>query len=79
MYYIVVDAKDRPMTFYDDQFCYNDTEHSRIPFALEYYTRKEAQRLIKKTIEFRTKNDFYIGEYILMPIQNEKTTKELTA
>jgi hypothetical protein len=67
-YYIVVDGENRPMSFYNDQFCYNDTECTSRPFALSYYTLKEARKLIKKTIEFRNSNNFSIDEYFLMPI-----------
>lgn len=70
-FYIVVDSKDKPMTFFENQFCYNDTEDNSRPFAIQLYTRREAMRLINKSIEFRKSLNFNIGEYVLMPIQNQ--------
>jgi hypothetical protein len=68
--YIVVDENNRPMSFLKDQFCYTDTEESRNPFSLQSYTLEKARELIKKTIEYRTANNYLSPDeqYILMPI-----------
>lgn len=66
--YIVVDDDNRPMTFVDDQFCYCNTHHARQPLGVQTYTHKRATELIRKTVEFRIKRNFHVGEYSLMPV-----------
>ena len=66
--YIVVDEVNRPMSFNVNQFFYCDTHHARQPHPIETYTYKKAIELIKKAVEYRTKNNFPIGEYNLMPV-----------
>ena len=66
--FIVVDEKRRPMSFQHEQFCYVSTR-GRSRFFLKMYTETEANELIKKTIEFRDKHNFPIGEYNLMPLK----------
>ncbi len=67
-FYLVVDEDCRPMTFHDSQFCYAETGNRRSPFAARLYTKETAEKLIKRTIEYRIKFNFPIGEYNLMPV-----------
>lgn len=71
--FIVVDENNVPMAWSEDQLCYCTTsdwqdEH----FPLEIYSKKEAEKLIKKTIEFRKKLPLLVSNketYKLMPVK----------
>lgn len=75
--YIVVDEDNRPMTFEVNQFCYCTNHQGRNPFPVNLYSYEEAMELIKKTIEYRTKNEFSIGTYNLMPVGPKLKFKKL--
>jgi hypothetical protein len=70
--YIVVDENNKPMAFEEDQFCYVPSMGRRVgrpsSFKLESYSKEEAMRLIKKSHEYREKNNFSYTELYLMPI-----------
>lgn len=76
-YYIVVDEKNKPMAFDKDQFYYCESELNRSPFALKYYTKKQARKLIRQSNDWRIGNGFDAVGFKLMPIGNKiPTTKE---
>jgi hypothetical protein len=71
--FIVVNELGKPMTFVSldktgGSFLLCQTELSRRPLAAKSYTLKEARKLIEITKEWRTKKDYPVRSYILMPI-----------
>lgn len=67
-HYIVVDSNRKPMSFHDNQFVYNESDRHRRPFPVQLYTHKEAKDLIKKSTDYRLKNNFSPTKYMLMPV-----------
>lgn len=66
--YIIVDENNKPMTFQYEQLVYVYTRgFSRLYLAM--YTEEQANEVIRKTVEFRTKNNFDVGDYHLMPLK----------
>lgn len=69
--FIVVDENNKPMTFFKNQFCYNETETNRRPFAIDLYSYKEAKQLMQVSKEFRETSGFKETEYFLMPVNKQ--------
>lgn len=67
---IITDDENRPMAWdeYSKQLCYcTDSEWIDIPHPVETYSQSKATKLIRKSFEYRAKNNLSPTEYKTMP------------
>ena len=68
--FICVDGENRPMSFEDNQLCYNTSSHWEDKhFPIKIYSKRKALQFIDKSIAYRTKMKFSIVVYRIMPVK----------